>query len=155
MSADGVKEGLTRGPWDIVLSDYGLPRHDFPDILRLVREHDPELPFIVVSGSIGEENAVSLMRSGVSDFIFKGNLSRLIPAIHRELAAAAQQHARREADQRFRDIVEVSGDWIWETDAEHRYTYLSNRFEDAEWAEPRDGHRKDAVGARRRRSGCG
>ena len=103
-----------------------------------MKEHDPELPFIVVSGSIGEENAVSLMRAGVSDFIFKGNLSRLIPAIHRELAAAAQQHARREADQRFRDIVEVSGDWIWETDAEHRYTFLSNRFEEAEWADPRD-----------------
>ena len=74
------------------------------------------------------------MRDGVADFVFKGNLSRLIPAIHRELAAAAQQHARREADQRFRDIVEVSGDWIWETDAEHRYTFFSNRFEDAEWA---------------------
>ena len=135
MSADGVKEGLTHGPWDIVLSDHGLPRNDFPDILRLVKEHDPELPFIVVSGSIGEENAVSLMRAGVSDFIFKGNLSRLIPAIHRELAAAAQQHARREADQRFRDIVEVSGDWIWETDVEHRYTFLSNRFEEAEWTD--------------------
>ena len=135
ISAEGVKDALTRGPWDIVLSDHGLPRNDFPDILRLVKEHDPELPFIVVSGSIGEENAVSLMRSGVSDFIYKGNLSRLIPAIHRELAAAAQQHARREADQRFRDIVEVSGDWIWETDAEHRYTFLSNRFEDAEWAD--------------------
>jgi diguanylate cyclase (GGDEF)-like protein/PAS domain S-box-containing protein len=136
ISADGVRDALTRGPWDIVLSDHGLPRNDFSDILRLVKEHDPELPFIVVSGSIGEENAVSLMRAGVSDFIFKGNLSRLIPAIHRELAAAAQQHARREADQRFRDIVEVSGDWIWETDAEHRYTFLSNRFEDAEWANP-------------------
>lgn len=134
-SAEGVRELLTHGPWDIVISDYGLPRHDFPEVLKAVREYDAEMPFIVVSGSIGEENAISLMREGVADFIFKGNLSRLIPAIHRELATAAQQTARREADQRFRDIVEVSGDWIWETDAEHRYTFLSNRFEEAEWAD--------------------
>ena len=131
-----MKEVLTRGPWDIVISDYGLPRHDFSDVLMLVREHDPEMPFIVVSGSIGEENAISLMREGVADFVFKGNLSRLIPAIHRELATAAQQMARREADQRFRDIVEVSGDWIWETDAEHRYTFLSDASEEGEGAGP-------------------
>ncbi len=135
-SALGVKEALAHGPWDIVISDYGLPRHDFSDVLKRVREHDPEMPFIVVSGSIGEENAISLMREGVADFVFKGNLSRLIPAIHRELATAAQQNARREADQRFRDIVEVSGDWIWETDAEHRFTFFSNRIQDTEWADP-------------------
>ena len=76
------------------------------------------------------------MREGVADFVFKGNLSRLIPTIHRELATAAQQVARREADQRFRDIVEVSGDWIWETDAEHRYTFFSNRFQDGKGADP-------------------
>ena len=61
-SAEGVKEALTHGPWDIVISDYGLPRHDFTDVLKAVREYDPETPFIVVSGSIGEENAISLMR---------------------------------------------------------------------------------------------
>ena len=135
-TVDGVKEALGRGPWDIVLSDYNLPRQSFPDILRAVKDFDSDLPIIVVSGSIGEENAVALMRNGVADFVFKGNFSRLIPAIKRELASAAQQYARRESDQRFRDIVEVSGDWIWETDQEHRYTFFSNRFQDAEWPDP-------------------
>ncbi len=133
-SAAGVKQALRDGPWDIVLSDYNLPQQSFPDILKCLREVDADIPVIVVSGSIGEENAVALMREGVADFIFKGNLSRLIPAIQRELSAAAQQNARRESDQRFRDIVEVSGDWIWETDENHRYTFFSNRFHEAEWA---------------------
>ena len=151
-SAEGVKAALTRGPWDIVISDYGLPRHDFSDVLKAVREHDPQMPFIVVSGSIGEENAIALMREGVADFVFKGNLSRLIPAIHRELAAAAQQQARREADQRFRDIVEVSGDWIWETDAEHRYTFFSDRLRRGRGDRSRHQPRQDKVGARRSES---
>lgn len=90
-TAEGVKKALAGGPWDIVISDFGLPRHDFPQVLKAVREHDAGTPFIVVSGSIGEENAVALMREGVADFIFKGRLSRLVPTIHRELAAAAEQ----------------------------------------------------------------
>ena len=130
--------------FDIVLSDYNLPRHTFPDILKVVRAHDAEVPIIVISGSIGEENAVALMRESVADFIFKGNMSRLVPAIERELAASKQQAARRESDQRFRDIVEVSGDWIWETDAEHRYTFFSTNIR------MRNGPIRPAASARRR-----
>ncbi len=93
----GVKEALQEGPWDIVLSDYNLPQQSFPEIMHAVRAVDADVPVIVVSGSIGEENAVALMREGVADFVFKGNLSRLIPAIERELAAAgAQDRAARE-----------------------------------------------------------
>jgi PAS domain-containing protein len=125
---------MEQGTFDLVLSDYNLPRHTFPDILKVVRARDTEVPIIVVSGSIGEENAVALMRESVADFVFKGNLSRLMPAIQRELAAAEQQAARRESDQRFRDIVEVSGDWIWETDTEHRYTFFSSQ--EGGWADP-------------------
>jgi CheY-like chemotaxis protein len=133
----GVKEALQQGAWDIVISDYNLPQQSFPEIMQAIRAHDADIPVIVVSGSIGEENAVALMREGVADFIFKGSLSRLIPAMQREFAAAAAKIARAESDQRFRDIVEVSGDWIWETDAEHRYTFLSNRYEEVDWADPR------------------
>lgn len=137
-SLDEIKEAMKGGRYDIVLSDFNLPRQTFADVLRTVRETDPHVPVIVVSGSVGEENAVALMRSGVADFVLKGNTARLIPAIHRELAAVAEREARRESDQRFRDIAEMSGDWIWETDAEHRYTYFSSRFEEAEWADPND-----------------
>lgn len=135
-TADGVREALGRERFDIVLSDYNLPQHDFSDIRKAVSECDPDLPIIVVSGSIGEENAVALMREGVGDFILKGSTSRLIPAIRREIAAAEQHLARRESDRRFRDIVEVSGDWIWETDSAHRYTFFSNKFSDSEWPDP-------------------
>jgi len=132
----GVQEALKDGPWDLVLSDFNLPQQNFSEIIEAIRAVDADVPVIVVSGSIGEENAVALMSQGVADFVFKGNLSRLFPAIERELASAAAQQARRDSDQRFRDIVEVSGDWIWETDEEHRYTFFSNRYEDAEWADP-------------------
>jgi diguanylate cyclase (GGDEF)-like protein/PAS domain S-box-containing protein len=132
----GVTKALEEGPWDIVLSDYNLPQQNFSEIMQAIRAVDADVPVIVISGSIGEENAVSLMSEGVADFIFKGNLSRLVPAMERELTSAASQVARREADQRFRDIVEVSGDWIWETDKEHRYTFFSNRYEEADWADP-------------------
>ncbi len=133
----GVEEALEEGAWDIVLSDYNLPQQSFPEIIQAVRAVDTDVPVIVVSGSLGEENAVALMRAGVADFVFKGNLSRLIPAIERELSAAGARIARQESDQRFRDIVEVSGDWVWETDEKHRYTFFSNRYEEAEWADPK------------------
>ena len=151
-STAGLKAVLTRGPWDIVISDYNLPGHDFSDVLMLVREHDPQMPFACLN-SIGEENAIALMREGVTDFVFKSNLSRLIPAVHRELATAAQRVARREADQRFRDIVEVSGDWIWETDAEHRFTFFSDRLRKGEETGPPPALERPA-GARWRESRC-
>jgi diguanylate cyclase (GGDEF)-like protein/PAS domain S-box-containing protein len=132
----GLNEALKDGPWDIVLSDYNLLQQSFSEIMQTIRAVDAEVPVIVVSSSLGEENAVALMQEGVADFLFKGNLSRLIPAIERELAATAARIARRESEQRFRDIVEVSGDWVWETDAEHRYTFFSNRFDEAERADP-------------------
>ena len=131
----GVKEAMQESAWDIVISDYNLPQQSFPEMMQAIRGSDADIPVIVVSGSIGEENAVALMREGVADFVYKGSLSRLIPAMKRELDAAAARVARRESDQRFRDIVEVSGDWIWETDEQHRYTFFSNRYEEADWAE--------------------
>lgn len=133
---EGVSELLQRERFDIVLSDFNLRQHNFLDVRKVLKEFDPELPVIVVSGSIGEENAVALMREGVADFVIKGNTARLIPAVQRELAAVEQQLARREADQRFRDVAEVSSDWIWETDREHRYTFFSDKFSESEWADP-------------------
>jgi CheY-like chemotaxis protein len=135
-SAAGVTDALAGETWDIVISDFNLPRNDFPDVLKLAKENDPDRPFIVVSGAIGEELAVTLMQSGVADLILKGRWSRLAPAIERELAATAERYARRAEEQRFRDIVEVSGDWIWETDREHRFTFFSSRHDHAEWSAP-------------------
>jgi two-component system cell cycle sensor histidine kinase/response regulator CckA len=88
-----MKEALDREKWDLVLCDYQMPEFGVLPALELLRQRGLDLPFIVVSGVIGEELAVDLMKAGAHDFIVKGRLSRLIPAIQRELREA---EARRE-----------------------------------------------------------
>ena len=80
-----LERALDRSGWDLVVSDHNLPQFSSLDALKLVRRIAPELPFIVVSGSIGEEYAVEAMRAGASDFIVKTKLHRLAPAVEREL----------------------------------------------------------------------
>ena len=97
--------------WDVVISDYNLPQFDAVRALELSRQYDPDIPFIVVSGAIGEETAVSLMRSGVCDYVLKQNLNRLYPAITRELDTAKMKRESRIADRNlktaFFDLVET------------------------------------------------
>jgi signal transduction histidine kinase len=83
-------------PWDLVLSDYAMPRFDAPRALALVRERNVDLPFIIVSGTVDEVTAVASMRAGAHDFIAKGKLARLLPAIERELREAAVRADRRQ-----------------------------------------------------------
>jgi diguanylate cyclase (GGDEF)-like protein/PAS domain S-box-containing protein len=113
-SALALREAL-QGDWDAVLSDYSVPGMDFPTTLRLLREHDPLLPVILVSGSIGEEHAVELMRAGLDDFILKDRMARLPAAVRqvcaqasarRDLAAARLETAQAERD--FRTLFEKS-----------------------------------------------
>ena len=90
---------LAEGGWDLVIGDYRLPGFDGLEALRLVKIHDPDLPFIMISGARGEEFAVEAMRAGAGDYITKDNLPRLIPAIERELETREARRARRQADQ--------------------------------------------------------
>jgi PAS domain-containing protein len=135
-NAEATMQALEGSRWDVVLSDFNIPGLPFADVLEAAKTRDPDRPIIVVSGAIGEEGAVSVMRSGASDLVLKTNLARLVPAIQREVAAAQKQYARRESEQRFRDVVTLAGDWVWETDTDHRLTYFSDRDFDAEWAAP-------------------
>ncbi|MFV0662897.1 EAL domain-containing protein [Denitromonas sp.] len=94
--------------WQLILSDYNLPDIDIRRVVaRLARSH-PDTPIILVSGTIGEETAVDLLRAGVADFVSKSNLTRLVPSIGRAVAAAdtrrAQQHAERELQLRDRAL---------------------------------------------------
>jgi signal transduction histidine kinase len=82
-------------PWDVVLCDYSMPGFGAMEAFAIIRERAPDVPFIIVSGTIGEERAVEAMRAGVGDFVLKDRLARLVPAIHREIA-----DARRRADLR-------------------------------------------------------
>jgi two-component system cell cycle sensor histidine kinase/response regulator CckA len=88
------RDALATGDWDIVLADYRLPGFSGVEALRIVRAEGRDLPFLVVSGSIGEELAVEAMRAGAQDYVMKGNLARLMPAIDRELAEAAMRRER-------------------------------------------------------------
>lgn len=88
-----MREALRRESWDVVLCDYQMPGFGVLPALEILREQGLDLPFIVVSGVIGEELAVDLMKAGAHDFIVKGRLARLIPAIQREMREA---EARRE-----------------------------------------------------------
>ncbi len=95
-----MREALANQSWDAVISDYVLPRFSGIAAVRLLRESGLDLPFIMVSGKAGEETAVEAMRAGAGDYILKDNLSRLVPAIERELREAAVRSERRAAEDR-------------------------------------------------------
>lgn len=94
-TAEALNAALDREAWDIVLSDYSMPRFSAPAALELVRRRGFDLPFIIVSGTIGEETAVEAMRAGANDFMPKGAMARLLPAIDRELREAAARAERK------------------------------------------------------------
>ncbi|MFZ5908279.1 MAG: PAS domain S-box protein [Nitrospirota bacterium] len=94
-SAQAMKELLHHKTWDIILSDFSMPRFSGPDALRLLQETGIDLPFILVTGAISEEEAVKVMKAGAHDCIMKQNLARLGPAVARELREAKIRHERR------------------------------------------------------------
>jgi signal transduction histidine kinase len=92
---EDLRAALEKRAWDIVLSDYSMPRFGAPEALSIVRENGHELPFIIISGTIGEEAAVEAMRAGAHDFMPKGALARLLPAIEREMREVAVRVQRK------------------------------------------------------------
>lgn len=106
-TVSALREQLVRGKWDAVLSDYRVPGMGFNDSLALIRSLRPDLPVILISGTIGEEKAVELLKLGVTDFVLKDNLTRLVPAIERALHDAAELSARRAAEQSLREKDEL------------------------------------------------
>ena len=94
-TADAMHAALDRQTWDVVLSDYSMPRFSAPAALAVVRERNLDLPFIIISGTIGEETAVTSLRAGAHDFLIKGSLARLMPAIEREMGEAALRAEKR------------------------------------------------------------
>lgn len=93
-TAPAMREALDRETWDVVVSDYSLPSFGATAALAIVKEQGLDLPFIIVSGTIGEETAVDAMRAGAHDFMTKHKFARLLPAIERELQEAAMRAER-------------------------------------------------------------
>jgi len=118
--------------WDIVLSDYTMPHLSGMRALEVVRQNDLDLPFIFVSGTIGENTAVKAMKSGAQDYVMKGNLSRLMPAVARELEEAQQRRERRLAEQKLRIlslVVEQAANGVLITDPNGFIEYVNPAFE--------------------------
>jgi signal transduction histidine kinase len=90
-----LKAALANGSWDAIFADYNLPAFTGLDALRIVRKMDADLPFILISGLIGEETAVEALHRGAHDFILKGRFARLVPALKRALQDAKLRHERR------------------------------------------------------------
>ena len=97
-TAQEMQSALARGAWDLVLCDYTLPRFDALAALAVLRGSGQDLPFIIVSGVVGEEAAVAAMKAGAHDFLLKDRLERLVPAVERELREAEDRRERRRAE---------------------------------------------------------
>ena len=95
----GLQAALDEASWDIVITDHNLPGFGSEAAIMQVRQAGYDLPIIIVSGSIGEDVAVAAMKSGAHDYIMKGNLSRLVPAVERELREAKNRHQHRDAQE--------------------------------------------------------
>jgi two-component system, cell cycle sensor histidine kinase and response regulator CckA len=101
---EALKGSLEEGKWDVVISDYSMPGFLGTDALALVKEKGLDIPFIFLSGTIGEEIAVNAMRAGARDYVVKGNVARLLPAIQRELREAQARREHVEVEQRLRQL---------------------------------------------------
>jgi PAS domain S-box-containing protein len=97
---------LARGPIDVILADYTLPQFSAPDALAILRESDLDIPFLVVSGTIGEDTAVALVKSGANDYVMKKNMRRLGQIVERELREVASRRRRAEIERALRDSEE-------------------------------------------------
>lgn len=98
-TADSMREALKNELWDIILSDYNMPKFDAPRALDVLKESALDIPFIVISGGIGEDKAVDMMKYGCQDYIMKNNMSRLASAIQRELVDVRERRVRRRTEE--------------------------------------------------------
>jgi signal transduction histidine kinase len=112
-TAPAMRRALTRDQWHVVLSDYSLPGFGAPEALAILREHSPELPFIIVTGTVDEEIAVASMKAGACDFLVKGKLARLVPALERELREVdlrrVQETERQALEEQLRHSQKMEG----------------------------------------------
>ncbi|MGB0583238.1 MAG: PAS domain S-box protein, partial [Limisphaerales bacterium] len=134
-TADQLREALEQ-KWDLVLSDYNLPGFDAPQALAIYKEHKLDIPFIIISGGIGEDIAVANMKAGAHDYLMKGNLARLVPAVERELRESQVRQARRAAvselrtsEERYRLLWETATDAILLMDTNSVITYANRAVE--------------------------
>ncbi|MFZ4555643.1 MAG: response regulator [Pseudanabaena sp.] len=120
-TAEALQEALNNSLWDVIICDYNLPHFDAPRALEIVQEHQIDIPFIVVSGTIGEASAVELMKQGANDYLMKGRLTRLPEAIRREVRESQIRKERKQSaielaqtKERLQLALEGSAIGIWD-----------------------------------------
>jgi two-component system sensor histidine kinase UhpB len=135
-TAQATRDALKSELWDIVICDYTMPQFSGLAALKIVQQHDPDLPFIINSGNIGEDIAVEAMRAGAHDYVMKSNRSRLLPAIERELRESVVRRTGRqtqreleENEARFRAIVSNVPGVVFQLQGDgkggYRFPYIS------------------------------
>jgi two-component system cell cycle sensor histidine kinase/response regulator CckA len=97
-------KAISEKEWDIVICDYAMPCFSGMDALRLLRAVNSDVPFIFLSGRIGEEGAVAALKQGAQDYIMKGNLNRLLPAIQKELSEVQRRHVHERLELHVRQL---------------------------------------------------
>jgi two-component system, NarL family, sensor histidine kinase UhpB len=134
-TVDGVAAALAQGDWDVVIADYVMPKYSGLDALAQVKADGRDIPFIIVSGAMGEELAVSAMKAGAHDYLTKDKLTRLPLAVERELREAAGRRAYRhsqialtESRQRFHAFMDNIPAAAWIKDEALRYVFANRVF---------------------------
>ena len=125
---EDLKRVLSASKPQAILSDFSMPRFDGIDALRLSKELAPGVPFIFLSGTIGEERAIEAMRLGATDYVLKNNMRRLVTVVRRALSEAGERERIRVAEEeraRLVQILEATSDYVCMTDPAGTITYLN------------------------------
>jgi PAS domain S-box-containing protein len=143
-TAEALNAALDRGSWDILFCDFTMPHFSGQTALEIVKKRDLDLPFIFVSGTLGEDVAVQAMKAGAHDYVMKNNLARLVPAMERELGEANVRRQRRQAEEdiriseyKYRHLFESLGDAAFLIDAENGRIFDTNPQAEALLGRPR------------------
>ena len=126
-----MRAALINERWDIVISDYSMPNFDGISALNVLKRHSSDIPFIIVSANIGEEIAVMAMKAGAHDYIMKGKLARLVPAIERELKEAAIRTQHQNAENEMRKLtgaIEQTTDAVMICNVQGVIEYVNSGF---------------------------
>jgi signal transduction histidine kinase len=126
-SAQAMREALAKRTWDLVISDFKLPRFSGLEALAICQAHGKDVPFVLFSGTIGEEAAVAIMKAGAADYVHKDKPTRLVAVVDRELREATERRTRREAERRLTLEREL---YLRELEAANRELREADRHKD-------------------------
>ncbi len=131
-TAETMRAALSTRTWDVIISDYRMPYFSGLEAFAVLKESELDIPFIIISGTIGEDTAVDAMLRGVNDYMMKNNLSRLIPAIERETQEVMNRRAKqkaeeslRESEQRLKLALTAAGMGVWEWNVANNEVFWS------------------------------